>query len=196
MGLFEYLIYQSIQPKGFFGKLMLKIMNKTHGTLFKSGLSYINVSENNKLLDVGFGGGKVLKTISRRYENVLLFGIDFADIAIKVASKNNKKDIQTGKMTLIKADIEIIPFPDQFFDVITAFQTHYHWQNIESKMKEIFRVLSENGQFLIAAELYKINYHMQAYKTAHEMKELLLKTGYKTVEYQETKYSVCMKGIK
>ena len=77
-----------------------------------------------------------IKTISRRYENVLLFGIDFAYVAIKVALKNNKKDIQTGKMTLIKADIENIPFPDQFFD------------------------------------------------------------GYKNVEYQETKYRICMKGVK
>jgi ubiquinone/menaquinone biosynthesis C-methylase UbiE len=176
--------------------MMLQIMNKTHGKLFKIGLSNMNVRENCKLLDVGFGGGKALKAISKRYENIKLFGIDFSDVAIKVASKNNKKDIKTGKMILLKADIEFIPFRDNSFDVITAFQTHYHWRNMESKMKEIYRVLNENGQFLIVAEKYKINYHMQAYKTEREMKELLLKTGYKNIEYQETKYDICMKGVK
>ena len=63
-------------------------------------------------------------------------------------------------------------------------------------MKEIYRVLNENGQFLIIAEKYKINYHMMEYKTEREMKELFNKTGYKNIEYTDTKYNMCIKVVK
>ena len=58
MKLFEYLINQSIQPKGFVGNAMLKMMNNAHKGLFELGISNMNVTESYKLLDLGFGGLK------------------------------------------------------------------------------------------------------------------------------------------
>jgi len=89
-----------------------------------------------------------------------LFGIDFSEEALKTGSKNNKKDIERGKMILLQADIEKMPFSDCHFDIITTFQTHYHWQDLDRKLKEIYRVLNKNSQFVIVAEKYKLNYHM------------------------------------
>jgi len=196
MGFFNYLIAQSIKPKGLIGKFMLKTMNNAHQNLFKFGLSNIQIHENCTLLDVGFGGGKVLKMLSKQHKDIQLFGIDFSAEAVKVALKNNKKDILTGKINLQQADIEKIPFPDNYFDIITAFQTHYHWSDLPNKVKEIHRVLKPHGQFLVVAEKYKIGYHAKAYKTADEMIELFEKIGFTDIVHKETKYNICIKGIK
>jgi ubiquinone/menaquinone biosynthesis C-methylase UbiE len=156
----------------------------------------INFFDDCKLLDIGFGGGMALKLISKRVEHVKLFGIDFSEEALKIGSKNNKEDIENGKITLLQADIEKIPFPDYHFDIITAFQTHYHWQDLDRKVKEIYRVLNRKGQFVIAAEKYKINYHMEKYKTENELRELLIETGFNNIEYREMKNNVLVKGVK
>jgi len=196
MGLLNYLIEQGRKPDGYIGTMMLKIMNNAHRNIFKLGMEKIRVNENCRLLDLGFGGGKALKILSKKYENIALFGIDFSGEAIKTGTGNNKKDIKTGKIKLWQADIEKMPFPENYFDIITAFQTHYHWQDMDKKVKEIYRVLNLNGQFIIAAEKYKINYHMEKYKTENDLKLLLESTGYAQIEYGETKYNMYIRGIK
>ena len=196
MSFFNYLIEQSIKPKGQIGRLMLKIMNTAHKHIFTFGIENMQVSDECKLLDLGFGGGKALKLLSKKFNHIKLFGIDFSEEALKAGLKNNRKDIENGKMTLLQADIGKIPFPDYHFDIITAFQTHYHWQDFDSKMKEIYRVLNSNGQFIIVAEKYKINYHMKKYKTENELKQLFIDTGFQQIEYREMKYDMLIKGIK
>jgi len=196
MDLLNYLIDQSRKPKGFVGKIMLKIMNNAHKNIFKLGIENLNIHENIILLDLGFGGGMVLKLLSKKYKEIKLYGIDFSEEAIETASKNNKNDIQTGKIKLLKADIEKIPFSDNYFEIITAFQTHYHWDNLPEKIKEIYRVLKNYGQFIIAAEKYKINYYMKEYSAESEIKKLFKDIGFKNIEYRESKGNMYIKGIK
>jgi len=196
MGMKEYLINQSKEPKGLIGKLMLMTMNMAHKSIFKLGLDNIRINDNSKMLDLGFGGGKALKMISGKHKNIKLFGIDFSEESLKTGTKNNKKDIMNGKIELIKGNIEKMPFPDDYFNIITAFQTHYHWDNLDKKLLEIYRVLSERGQFIIVAEKYKINYHMEKYKTKDELKDLFEEIGFKKIEYMEAKYNMCIRGEK
>jgi ubiquinone/menaquinone biosynthesis C-methylase UbiE len=193
MTLFNFLIQQSKKPSGFVGRIMLDIMNNAHKNIYKLGLENVLINENCKLLDLGFGGGKVLKLLSKKYKNIELYGIDFSEVAIIQAIKNNKKDVKNGKIKLLQADIEKLPFSDNYFDIITAFQTHYHWEDLYKKVKEIYRVLNENRQFIIVAEKYKINYHMEKYKTEDELKQLLCDIGFIQIEYKETKSNICIK---
>ena len=115
---------------------------------------------------------------------------------MKAGIKNNKKDIENGKIKLLQADIGKIPFSENYFDIITSFQTHYYWQDLDKKVSEIYRVLNKNGQFIIVAEKYKINYHMKKYKTGNELKQLFKDIGFVQIEYNETKNNMYIKGIK
>ena len=196
MGLFDYLIQQSIKPKGRFGRIMLKIMNNAHRNIFKLGIENIDIYENYKLLELGFGGGGVLKLLSKKYNNIELYGIDFSEEALKIANKNNRKEIKHGKIKLLQADIEKIPFSNNYFEVIMAFQTHYYWQNLEKKIEEVYRVLKKDGQFIIVAEKYKINYHTKEFKTENGITELFKNIGFNQIRYGESKYNMYIKGIK
>jgi ubiquinone/menaquinone biosynthesis C-methylase UbiE len=175
---------------------MLKIMNNSHKEIFKFGIENLNIMDNAKLLDLGFGGGEALKLLSNRFKTIKLFGIDFSEEAFNTASNINKSDIKIGKIKLLQTDIKKIPFPENYFEIITAFQTHYHWDNLYSKIKEIYRVLNNYGQFIIVAEKYKINYHMREYKTENEIKTLFKDIGFRNVEYKEGKNNMYIKGIK
>jgi len=82
------------------------------------------------------------------------------------------------------------------FDIIMAFQTHYHWENLPLKIKEIYRVLNNHGQFIITAEKYKINFHMKEFKSKDEIKILFSDIGFVNIEYGETKNNMYIKGTK
>lgn len=130
--------------------------------------------------------------------NGIIYGIDISEQAVKESIKLNDARVASGKVMVKEASVTSIPFEDQFFDAITAFQTHYFWPSLEQDVKEVWRVLENGGKFIIIAELYKMNYHMEAYQTPTAMKQLLERTGFQTVYVTEksSKGWLCMTAIK
>jgi len=196
MKIVNKLIDQAKHPKGFIGTLMLKIMNSAHSQMIKWGISKINIANNSVILDVGCGGGKTIKLLSQLAKNGKIYGIDYSEDSVKTTEKENKKAVSSGKVIVKQANVSYIPFSDNFFDIVTAFQTHYFWSNLESDIKEISRVLKPCGQFLLVAELYKIEYHMSQYKTEESMEKLLSESGFNNIDVFKTNKNVCFVGIK
>jgi ubiquinone/menaquinone biosynthesis C-methylase UbiE len=198
LNLLHRLIDQAKNPTGFVGSLMLKIMNTAHYKMNKWALAEIVIPESAIMLDVGCGGGKTLQLLSNLNTYGKIYGIDYAEQAVKDSMEANKLDIEMGKMFIQQACVTKMPFSTSTFDLITAFQTHYFWSDIESSIEEIYRVLASQGCFLLVAELYKINYHMAVYKTKEEMEQLFHDIGFNTVNYvvSPNQKWICIKGFK
>lgn len=192
MNVLNKLIEQAKNPKGFVGSSMLCIMNVAHTSMTKWALSKIKMKERVTILDIGCGGGKTVHTLSKMNPYGKVYGIDYSEKAVENSIKMNKENVNSGKVLIKKASVSSMPFSNHFFDIITAFQTHYFWPNLESDVKEIFRVLKPNGSVVIVAELYKINYHMIKFKTKEDIEKLLKKTGYNNVEFYEYRGSICI----
>lgn len=198
LNLLNKLIEQAKKPNGIIGSIMLKIMNSAHIEMNKWALEKIKIKKGSVMLDVGCGGGKTLELLSEMDASGKLYGIDYSRQAVKDSIRANKLDVSTGKVHIQQASVTDIPFPENIFDIISAFQTHYFWADIESSVKEVFRVLKKDGCFFIIAEIYKINYHMETYKTRENMELLLKKTGFNTMKFyiHPNKKWICIKGIK
>lgn len=196
--LLNRLIEQVKNPNGFVGSFMLSIMNTAHTGMNKWALSKLKITEDAIMLDIGCGGGKTINLLSKMNIYGKLYGIDYSEQAVKDSIRTNIQDVDSGKVNILQASVTDIPFPDKTFDIITAFQTHYFWAELENGVKEVFRVLKQDGHFLIIAELYKINYHMKSFKTKEEMKQLFHRIGFNTVEFYEntSKGWLCVKGTK
>jgi ubiquinone/menaquinone biosynthesis C-methylase UbiE len=198
MNLLNKLIEQAKNPDGIVGSFMLRIMNTAHTGMNKWALAYTKIEEDSIVLDVGCGGGKTIQLLSHINKNGRIYGIDYSEQAVKDSIRANKIDVATGKVNIQQASVTDIPFQEDFFDIITAFQTHYFWPDLETSIKEVFRVLKKDGSFLITAELYKINYHMKSYKTKEEIEQLLKNAGFTVVHIYENvnKNWICINGIK
>lgn len=46
-----------------------------------------------------------------------------------------------------------LPFGNDVFDLITAFETIYFWPDILEALKQVHRVLKPNGTFMICNEV-------------------------------------------
>lgn len=45
-----------------------------------------------------------------------------------------------------------LPFADDSFEQVTAFETIYFWPNLEEAFQQVFRVLKPGGSFLVCNE--------------------------------------------
>ncbi|MDL4839962.1 class I SAM-dependent methyltransferase [Aquibacillus rhizosphaerae] len=177
---------------------MLGIMNSAHTEMNKWAFEQMTFRENMKILDIGCGGGRTIQLLSKQSPNGKIYGIDYSQQAVNNSIKANKRDVATGKVHICQANVIDLAFPNNYFDVATAFQTHYFWPDLENGVKEVYRVLKPEGSFSIVAEVYKINYHMDSYNTKEEIEQCLKRIGFNkiTIIENKTKKWICIKGIK
>jgi len=92
-----------------------------------------------KILDVGCSFGFFLSLCDK--EGYETFGVDISKYALKRARAFTKA-------TLYKCDVcEVLPFPNDFFDIVTCFDTLEHLDNIDRALININSVLKLSGFF-------------------------------------------------
>ena len=107
--------------------------------------------EGETVLDVGCGTG-VMAVLSklRTGDKGRVYGIDIAEKMIAAAGKKAEKyglDIDFRV-----ASIDDLPFPDKYFDVAISSMMFHHLpvEVKESGLKEVRRVLKDDGRFLLS----------------------------------------------
>lgn len=148
-----------------------------------------NKNSNIRVLDVGCGEGYFLKCLEKWFPYAELFGIDISDDRLKVAKE------KLNRAKLIRHDAHILPFPDKFFDVVSALQLLEHLQRPNIFLKEVNRVVKGDGFFLfstpnpdgIAARLLKEKWHGLnpehiSLKSPLEWRNILKLNGFKIIE--------------
>ena len=72
-------------------------------------------------------------------------GVDISEDMVNVAIKNNKEAVSKGMAHFAIGDCCDLAFDDLSFDVVTTMNTIYFWDDTIKGLKEIHRVLKENG---------------------------------------------------
>ncbi|MBC8061646.1 MAG: class I SAM-dependent methyltransferase [Clostridiaceae bacterium] len=191
MKITDQLVQQCKEPKGLLGIIMIRIMNVMDVGLNKWALMQINCTDD-KILDIGCGGGQTVYMLSKMYPKSNIFAIDYSEAAVKTTIKKNKRKVKDGDLIISQASVSKIPFGDNFFNYITAIRTHYFWPNLKQDIKEVFRVLNKGGKLMIFSELYKIDYHMKQYNTNNLLRQLLKDTGFESIEIYEKNQCICV----
>ncbi len=156
MGITKIFIKQVRKPEGFFGKLIVKGMNRgSHAKLANWGINHIEISNNDIILDIGCGGGGNIKNLAKIATKGKVFGIDYSKTSIKIAKKVNRDLIEKGNIVIKHASVSKLPFEDDTFDLVTAFEAYYFWSDLINDLKEIYRVIKPNGMLILVNEAYK-----------------------------------------
>lgn len=108
-------------------------------------------SENEKVLDIGCGEGTLVGMLSER-------GYDSYGIDASISGINQGGEKLKGR--LIHSDIESggLPFPDKFFDYVCCFETFEHLLNPYYILREVKRILKQDGVFLVSIPNVRIGH--------------------------------------
>jgi ubiquinone/menaquinone biosynthesis C-methylase UbiE len=129
------------------------MMNQHHEALTLWGLAKLTIRSDYVILDVGCGGGKTVNKLAQLAPQGKVFGIDYSVEMVKFSEKINKTLIAQKRVEIIETSVEKTNFKDDFFDLVTAIETYYFWNNLLAAFKEIQRVLKPDGKLLLVNEL-------------------------------------------
>ena len=166
---FLYLMYQSKRPSGLVGLWMMKLWNRVYMPMVVWSVSQLDYRKGfHAILDVGVGNGASSKYLKMHFPNSQVLGIDISTTAIKSA-----EELSEPGLSFEVKNVEKTNLPVEEFDLITAFQTHFHWSDLTQAFTELKRILKQDGTILLACEWSKLAYYLPDFKKREKLESFL-----------------------
>ena len=185
------MVNQCLKPRGLLGRFVLWNMNKRHSSVTDWGLSHVTVQPNGTILDAGCGGGRTVNKLAAMASAGKVFGIDFSAESVAVSKKTNAEFIRAVRVEIREASVSQLPFTDNFFDLITAVETHFWWPDPPNDVREITRTLKPGGTLILIAEIYRGS----TSKIAELAEKHLPKTGMKLMTVDQHRQLLEQAGL-
>ncbi|MGX7150580.1 class I SAM-dependent methyltransferase [Enterococcus ureasiticus] len=180
--LFQILLKQSKRPTGIIGTCMMYLWNSIYLPLVKWAMSNITVNDGITILDIGVGNGASSDYLLQQTNLSAVTGIDISDDAMAQA----KKKYLNQRIDFKIMDVHDLIFDSETFDLVTAFQTHFHWDDLGLALREIHRVLKPNGIVVFACETAKINYFLAQLKNSADFQVYTSEIGFIFIDQHVT----------
>jgi SAM-dependent methyltransferase len=198
---------QAREPTGVIGRyLMTKIFNAGNADLNTFVKETLNIKKADHILEIGFGPGKLINEMAKITNEGLVQGIDFSQVMLKNASKENSQFIAEGKVKLHEGDCRYLPFDDASFDKLCSINTLYFWTDPEIYFAEMFRVVTLGGMIAIGfrdkEQMSKLNLDQNVFNnyTQDDVVSLLSDAGFSEARIIEKEgkpfLSYCAVGYK
>ncbi len=181
-------------PQGFMGRVFLWGMNYSHASVSRRGLKQVDWQPEWNVLDIGCGGGASVKRLLKLCPKGKVYGIDLSEESVAFARKYNAEELDR-RCFIQQGDVCSLPYEDEVFDAVTAFETVYFWSPVSKALEEVFRVIRKGGCFLITLEMGDAELGkaweerikgMTAYG-AEDMKRLLSQAGFSDIRVIQNK---------
>lgn len=167
MSLYGKLIDLGRKPSGLLGRLIGRLMNLGHRDAYGWGLTHLSIEPNSTVLDVGCGGGGAVGLLVAKVSEGKVYGIDHSLAMVNLSRKVNKRFIEGGHVEIDHGSVSCLPYSDDKFDTVTAFETIDFWPNLSEDLKEVRRVLKLGGALLV------VNRHTTTEKEENKWAEFL-----------------------
>ena len=102
------------------------------------------VNEVERMLDLGCGDGEITMFLGEKLKAKEVYGVDIREEAVSIASH---RGVRAYRLDLNNEDL---PFPDEFFDLVTSLEVIEHLVNPDRMLREARRVLRKGGHLLIS----------------------------------------------
>jgi len=144
-------------------------------------IKHLNYVENKTILEIGYGGGRMLAAATRFFKNAI--GIDIHDENDYVLEEFKRRGI--NNVNLFKSNGKSLPIVNNSVDLVYSFIVFQHIEKIEifkQYLKETYRVLKDNGiAVLYFGRVYKFSFNKNSkmsYFLDRIYENLKLKDGY------------------
>ncbi|KAF2507932.1 class I SAM-dependent methyltransferase [Flavobacterium zhairuonense] len=174
-------------PSGEKGIEMANMMNETNINMTKHSILNLNISNENRILELGHGNAGHVEFLFEQAEKLKYYGLEMSELMFQEARQINRNFVSQKQAFFSLYDGNAIPFEDGLFDKIFTVNTIYFWQKPEELLSEIYRVLKSNGNFCITfaqedfmKQLPFTQFEFELYNTEKAQK-LIEKTAFKIV---------------
>lgn len=176
-------------PQGEKGIEIGEMMNATNIGMTLESVRTLLIEDGEHILEIGHGNAGHLKHILGLAQNLAYTGVDISETMHQEAKKLNKDFGDQADFILYEG--KKLPFQDETFDKIFTVNTVYFWENPVDFLNEIYRVLKDDGTFVLTfaqrdfmEKLPFTAYNFTLYNN-NEMEELISGSHFKRMKISE-----------
>jgi SAM-dependent methyltransferase len=141
---------QLSHPSGILGRFVLpRVWNKRNSALNEMALNRLALRPDDRVLEVGFGGGHLLSRMADVITDGFLAGVDVSPAMVAFCEKRYRSLVREGKLELRCASAESLPYPSNYFTKACSVNSIFYWQNAPQAISELWRVLAEGGMLVL-----------------------------------------------
>jgi SAM-dependent methyltransferase len=129
-------------------------MEAEHRPIVEPTLALMKFAPTDNVLDVGCGGGWLVREIATRVPRGHVVGMDVSNEMITHA-RNSSARVRNAEFVV--GSVDAIPRQSNSFDKVISVESSYYWPDPASGIREIFHVLRRSGSAWILINYYRDN---------------------------------------
>lgn len=131
-------------------------MEKEHRPIVEPMLAMMQFARDEAVLDVGSGGGWLVRELATRVPQGRVLGIDVSNEMVERARRATA-ETKIENAEFMVSSVDAIPREDNAFDKVVSVESSYYWPDPAAGIREIFRVLKSRGSAWILINYYRDN---------------------------------------
>jgi SAM-dependent methyltransferase len=147
--LWHVLGMQLRHPSGTIGSLVGWFMAIANDEPNRLAIDALQLKPTDRVLELGFGPGRGLRTIAAHVPDGSVFGVDQSEQMLRQATSTNQAAIGEGRVGLFKGPFRPLPWIDATFNKILLVNVAYFFDSDGQDMAEVYRVLKLGGRIVI-----------------------------------------------
>lgn len=145
----RFMAAQLRKPTGEEGIQMGEWMNRGNVLMNQQAIADLGADEGDRVMEAGMGNGLFVDLLLDSAKEIHYTGCDFSEIMVAEAERINAQWIAANKAKFVCGDLSALPFADNTFNKVYTVNTIYFWEEPNSVLTEIRRVLKPRGTLLI-----------------------------------------------
>jgi len=181
---------QLSKPEGEAGIQVAEMMNTTNFAMTSDCINQLHLTDNASVLEIGHGNCGHLDYLLSKANHLKYIGLEISSLMSEEAQKINSRFLNKDVEFVLYDGLKL-PFEDENFDSVFTVNTIYFWKKPLEFLKEIHRVLNQDGKLLITLadknfmeKLPFTKYVFTLYQTT-EVEKLAESAGFKITEIKE-----------
>jgi len=177
------------RPSGILGHYAAGFMKKNNFPYYEEMVELLDIQDCDRVLEIGCGDGHAVKLISGKNTQCRIDAIDFSDLMLRKAKKNNHQCLRNGRVRLFEGDFRMFDRFDCRYTAVFAINVVYFWNNLEEPFRKVHNLLEKNGRFIFymssPERIDKIPFAVKDVFNRHSLekvKEVLIETGFENLK--------------
>jgi arsenite methyltransferase len=146
----QFMARQLGHPSGLVGRWLLgPLWNRRNRPLNDVALEALELRSDERVIEVGFGGGYLLGRMSAIVTSGFIGGVDISTTMVEQGQARYRTLIQAGKMDLKVGGADRLPYPAAHFSKAVSVNSIFYWPDAARSIGELSRVLRDNGRVVL-----------------------------------------------
>ena len=147
----ERLAGQLRKPSGVTGRVIIsRVLDLANAGVNRSTLELLDVEAGDQVIEVGFGGGYLVRRIAPLVGWGRVVGVNFSPEMVAASTRRLRRFIREGRVELRCAGADALPYGSGQFAKACTVNTIYFWPDCSGPLLELNRVLEDGGRLVVS----------------------------------------------